>query len=161
VIEIDTQTVAAGDYGAVVRLKTASGSSLTMVGKKTLSAGAGFIPVEFDAESILSLNENGPYQIERVDLQRYTPESVMTVDRRDNLGSTQAYSLTEIQHPAIYFTGNTTITGIDADLNGKYEGLEISTEVAASTQGYYQILGDLVDSNGKTIEKFNGEMNIS
>ena len=151
VLDIQTNTVAAGDYSLVAYLKTASGKMISRGRKVTLATGVATTPVNFEAEVFLETGENGPYIIAAIELFFVGNGEVIPAHRLENVGQTNAYTLSQFQRPALIFTNMISAAGIDTNANGKYDLLRVTAEVLALKAGVYEWSGVLVDASGNEI----------
>lgn len=150
-IRFAAETTRPGNYQLFIQLKTALGKTLLRSNPANLAAGAGGITVPFEAAAFLSLGENGPYQIEQVNLVSLLNQGAQLNDRRLNVGQTKAYLLSQFQQPPLALTGVVTDQGIDTNSNGKFDFLRVSVQTNVRTAGFYRWSYRLTDLNRREI----------
>ncbi|MFH1101550.1 MAG: PGF-pre-PGF domain-containing protein [Methanobacteriota archaeon] len=107
---------------------------------ETVDAGTNSVTLTFNGESIYNSGVNGPYQI-RLELRDANTWSLL-----DTIGSydTGSYMYTNFQQPGASMDENgITDIGNDSNSNGYYDTLDITIPVSVSTEGDYEISGDL------------------
>lgn len=162
IIKANTDTVVAGNYELFVYLKTANGKSIISSSTAELQQGLGDIEVMFEAQSIIEAGEDGPFDIEKIDLVYYDADEIATtVDSLENIGQTQAYQLSQMNRPKISLTGVNNVIPVDTNGNGKYEGLTFQIGVNVIGNAYYTFSGSLFDSNRDEIAWNTGQMYLN
>lgn len=136
-LQIPVDVVKAGTYRAFVRLKTAGGQELLRSAEADLPTGLNGIEVDFEAEALRELGEDGPYRIALVDLLFLGAQGATAADRLENAGSTRAYQLSELDRPNLMLTGATSDQGVDDDGDGLFDRLLVEIEVDAASAGFY------------------------
>lgn len=149
--EVGTQTTTAGRYQAYVHLKTASGKSIVGTAEADLPAGAGSLPVSIDADDFRAAGEDGPYEIELVELDTAGDGGGSPCDRLDDAGRTQAYILSQLQRKPLILTGVTTDQGVDDNGNGRFDRLLVTVQVDALHAGFYTWNMKLSDQAGREL----------
>jgi hypothetical protein len=104
-----------------------------------LDVGTQDVPLRFYGEHIFEAALDGPYTFSGF----LADEDYNTVDYRLNAYTTAAYDYTEFKLPALFFTGNSSDSGIDTDSDGFYDELRVTAEVNVVESGDYQIYGYL------------------
>lgn len=159
---LGTQTVATGQYQAFVELKTAGGKTIIGNGVTNLTAGTGEILANIPASAVLEANENGPYTIESIRLDKITEtDGSQEVDRRINLGQTLPYQLSQFQRPPLILTGVFTETGIDTNGNGKFDILRVSVQVNVLRAGLYDWNMKIANSDSQDIAFASNRGNLT
>ena len=155
-INVETDTIVAGEYRAFVYLETATGQKIFRTSSATLATGIGEIAVDFEIEALLELGENGPYNIKAVELIYYGKESAIESDHLKNIGQTQAYLIDQFEKPWISFTGIISSQGIDQDGDDLFEQLKVSIEVDVLNTGSYNWTLNLADPDEREITFASG-----
>jgi hypothetical protein len=128
-----------GLYRLMATLRTASGRTLVRSGEATLSVGLAGIDVDFDADALRALGEDGPYEVAALDLYFIDPNGAgaLRADALTGLGLTRPYALRDLQRPAVAFTGRIEAQPLDDDGNGRFDRLRVSLEVDVKDPGAY------------------------
>lgn len=105
-----------------------------------LGAGSQAVDLDFPGAAIAAGGLDGPYTV------YLTVSDVYYNDNHEH--ETAAYSYTDFQPPAAYFTGNVSDSGIDTNGNGLYEELHITAEAVALVAGEYTVYAILADGVG-------------
>lgn len=150
-IEAGTDTQLDSQYRLFVTLATTSGQTLVRSGDAALAAGPGTVPVDFEADAIVGLRENGPYRISSLELVRLTPAGAVPAHRLVDVGSTRDYRLSEFQRPALALTGGVTDQAFDDDGNGRFDRLQVGVEVDVLRAGSYTWSFKLTDRERRDI----------
>jgi hypothetical protein len=152
VVDVEVDAAQAGDYRVFVHLKSAGGQNLVRGVATNLSVGLQNAGVDFEAASLLQeLGENGPYNIELIELIFVGSEGAIPSDRLLNVGQTQTYQLSQFERPSIRLTGITSDSGIDTNNNSLFDILRANIGVDLLAGGFYQWSARLVDSNNTEI----------
>jgi hypothetical protein len=152
VVNVETNTIKAGNYRVFVQLETPQGQSLFRTTAATLTAGTGNIPVNFEAEALRKLGEPGPYQIKSIELIYYDEQgNLINSDQLSDVGSTPAYQLEQLEKLPFALMGQTTTQGIDEDGDGRFEKLRVSVAADIVNRGIYFWTLKLTDPTGKRI----------
>jgi hypothetical protein len=152
VVNVETNTIKAGNYRVFVYLETPQGQSLFRTTAATLTTGIGNIPVNFEAEALRKLGEPGPYQIKSIELIYYDEQgNLINSDQLSEVGSTPAYQLEQLEK-SFTLTGQTTTQGVDLDGDDRFDQLHVSVEVDIVNQGIYSWNLKLTDPTGKRID---------
>jgi hypothetical protein len=151
VFDLGTQTAAAGRYRAFVHLKTAGGQIVVGSSEADLPAGAGNLPVSIGADDLRAVGEDGPYDIELVQLDFIDDGGDSTCDRLEDAGRTQAYTLTQFQRKPLILTGVNTAQGVDDNGNGRFDRLLVTVQVDALFAGFYTWNMKLSDQSGREL----------
>jgi len=151
-IEVDTDTLEAGDYRLFLRLDTMGGQSLVRTTDAALPVGPSVLTVDFEADAIQQLGEDGPYELVSVELLFLGPAGASSADRLQNVGQTQAYLLSEFERPLLALTGETSDQGIDHDGNGLFDRLLVSVDVAVVEAGLHSWSLRLTDQSLNEID---------
>jgi hypothetical protein len=147
---VNVQT--SGNYRFTIGLTSSTGIRIAASTSSVLAQGTQQISVSFPATSVASLGVNGPYSRNGATLYADDVEQTPVTAFVDDAGATAAYLLSSLERPAIQFTGNNTVTGVDTNANGKFDILRIQSEVSVLTGGVYNWNASLRDSTGKGIE---------
>jgi hypothetical protein len=155
------QVQSAGNYRLELSLAASNGREARASATANLLAGVQQITASFSATQVSGLGVDGPYTIKNATLL-YTDDPEEPVAAfRENAGPTFAYTLSSLEHPALKFTGNNTVTGIDTNGNGKFDLLRIEVEVSAITAATYEWSGTLRDTAGREIQALDGSSAMS
>lgn len=149
--EVGTQTTSAGRYRAFVHLKTAGGKRIVGVSEADLAAGAGSLVVSVPADDLRAAGEDGPYNIELVELESDDTTDEPLCDQLEGAGQTQAYTLTQFQRKPLILTGVTTDQGVDDNGNGRFDRLVVGVQVDALYAGFYSWNMKLSDQSGREL----------
>ena len=147
-ITIPLNVVTIGDYLLKVSLTTATGQVLHGKQVASLVAGTANVEVFFQSSDIRELGEDGPYAVSNVTLDYLDSTDAMQVDRREDLGTTGAYTLGQFERDPIELRGVLTSFGTDFDANDLFDRLSVTVGLDLTSYGYYRWSGRLVDSNG-------------
>jgi len=153
---IDTINVApsltaneAGTYSVVVELDSATGGRFMHATTVDLSPGVVSPAVSFRAQDVAAnLVGDGPYTVQVVAVNRHDATDVVEVDRRAQLGTTNAYHLSDLQHPRIRITGAPQFTGVDTNGDGKFDVIQLDLDFVADLAGDYYYGANLYDAAG-------------
>lgn len=143
----------AGTYDVSVTLRASNGNVLTRSVMQTLETGTQTVEVTFSADSVTTeLGVNGPWAVAEVRLFEQVGGSLVLVDSRTNLGSTQAYDLGFAQPTLTRLNDLHSAVGIDTDGNGRFNQLKVSFGVDVLVDSdFYLYSFDLLDSTGKVL----------
>jgi len=151
-IEVEADTLEAGDYRLFLRLGTVGGQSLLRSTDAALPVGPSVLTVDFEADGIQQLGEDGPYELASMELLFLGPVGASSADRLQNVGQTQAYLLSEFERPLLALTGATLDQGIDDDGSGLFDRLLVSVEVAVVEAGLHSWSLRLTDQSLNEID---------
>lgn len=155
-IDLETNTTRAGKYRAFVHLKTTNGQQLVRSAEANLIAGMQNLRVNFEASAFLQLGENGPYNIELIELLFIDTTGAVPSDGLANVGQTRPYLLSQFQRPAVALTGTASDQGVDDNANGKFDRLLVSVQVDVLTSGFYSWGFKLSDAAAREIDFASG-----
>jgi hypothetical protein len=96
-LDIETRTTRGGEYRLLAQLKTAQGKQLVSSAAATLAPGERTVRVAFEAAAFVRLGENGPYDIELVELTFLGEQGPTPADRLVAAGQTRHYLLSQLQ----------------------------------------------------------------
>ncbi|HYI11680.1 MAG TPA: IPT/TIG domain-containing protein [Thermoanaerobaculia bacterium] len=151
----------AGTYNVRVQLRGAQGQTLSRTSTTDLAVGTTAVGVPFGAREVLStLISSGPYDVSMVEVEHHVPSDVVLVDRRINLGPTQAYSVDDLQHERLRLSGPGSTTPVDLNGNGRYDELRISLPVTADIAGTYSYSGSLYAPDGVSLGTATGQYSL-
>ena len=152
VLSVEVDIVEAGEHLFSATIQTIGGQFLTRNALVTLPVGNSFVDVDFESDAIQELFENGPYEISIIELEFVGPNGLQPSDILLDIGSTQAYQLSQFERDAILLTGNNQDNAQDLNSNGLFDRLAVSVEVDLINSGFYQWSGRLVDETGNEID---------
>ncbi len=152
VISVETDTVEAGPYRLFVKLEAANGNTVVRSADADLTVGSGSIAVEFEADAILELAEDGPYEIKLFDIFLLEPNRITPADRLEDLGQTRVFLLSQFQRPGLALTGATRDEGFDDNSNGRFDRLVVEVEIDVVNAGFYNWSLKLTDQLLNEIE---------
>ena len=155
-IVINTVTTKAGKYRAFVHLSTASGQKLVRAGDADLSPSFERVTVNFEADAFLQLQENGPYNIDLIELLYLDATGATPSDTLAEVGQTRPYQLSQFQKPLLATTGITSDQAIDDNGNGHFDRLLASVQVDVVVPGFYSWGFKLSDVLGREIDFGSG-----
>ncbi|MGH9901329.1 MAG: hypothetical protein ACRD68_05835, partial [Pyrinomonadaceae bacterium] len=155
-VRADVAVQTAGNYQFGVTLRATNGAEINASVRVNLSQGAQQVSVSFTAEEISRLGVDGPYTIKDAILTFQDDPGTPVADYRENAGETAAYSLSDLDRGALFFTGQNTATGIDTDGDGKFDILRVESEIFAANSGFYQWTGNLQDRFNTEVDFFSG-----
>ncbi len=151
----------AGNYRFEISLVAGNGAETTAANVATLATGSQAISASFTAAQLIDLGVDGPYAMKNATLVYLgDPEERLTAFLA-NAGQTSAYQLSALERPALRFTGNNVVTGVDTNTNGKFDVLRIQVEVNVLTAATYNWSGTLKDATGKDIQAIDGASSMS
>jgi len=155
VVKTEVETTEPGDFGVFIHLKVGADKYLIRNNRVQLDTpGMNYIEVDFDAESLVRLGENGPYAIELIELVKYDQQSFVNVDSLINPGQTQAYQMSQLQRPPIIITNFNQIEGLDFNGNSKFDVLSIKVGANVVKSAVYVLGGTLYDQNDERIDSY-------
>jgi hypothetical protein len=153
--------VESGVYHVSVRLR-AGEKILQKAAIVELSPGVANPIVRFPAEDVrLVLAQDGPYSFDVVFLERREPHDVVFVDKRSEVGLTQAFRVQDLQRPRSRIVGTPTAAGFDANNNGKFDQLRVTVDVDIDLPDEYWLSGSIYDSNRDHIGNGNGKATLA
>lgn len=155
-ILVKTAITTSGHYRAFVHLSTATGQTLVRSGEADLGSGSPGITVDFEADAFLQLGENGPYNVDLLELLLVDAGGATTVDSTANAGPTRAYQLSQFQRPLLALTGVTSDQGFDDNGNGQFDRLVVTLQADVVRAGFYQWGFKLTDGAGREIDFGSG-----
>jgi hypothetical protein len=150
------QVQRAGNYRLELSLAASNGSEARANATTNLLTGVQQMTASFSATQVKGLGVDGPYTIKNATLLYVDDPEEPVAAFRENGGLTLAYALSSLERPALKFTGNNTVTGIDTNGNGKFELLRVQVEVNAITASTYNWSGTLKDVSGREIQALDG-----
>ncbi|MGE3166446.1 MAG: hypothetical protein AB7O52_16210 [Planctomycetota bacterium] len=154
-IGIDVDVLVAGEYNVRVDLGAASGAQVSANTTGDLPVGVQTVAIDFAAETLRELAENGPYTVPRIRLEAIRAGIPETQDALYNLGSTDPYLIGQLEREPILF-GTSIDTGNDCDADGDFDTLAFAVEVDVLNAGTYTYSMSLLDPNGGEIEFLAG-----
>ena len=160
-VDVQTEISTAGRYGAFVHLKTLQGRRLLRSAEANLASGAQALRVNFEAAAFLQLGENGPYDIELIELVFIDGAGANVSDRRENVGQTRGYLLSQFQRPDIALTGVTSDQATDTNGNGLFDRLTVSVQVNVLIAGSYSWSFKLTDQSLREIDFASGSASFA
>jgi len=155
-MQVHTVTTVAGKYRAFVHLSTATGKELVRSGEADLTTASQGVTVDFEAEALLALQENGPYNVDLIELVFLGPSGATPADSVEDAGQTRAYQLSQFQRPLLALTGIASDQGFDDNGNGKFDRLVVSLQVDVVRSGFYSWGYKLTDQALREIEFGSG-----
>ncbi|MCU1246278.1 MAG: hypothetical protein JWN02_2188 [Acidobacteria bacterium] len=151
----------AGTYTVSVRLRGSNGHEIQRSTEESLSSGDETSEVIFAAGDVSrDLGVDGPYQVAEVRYYQLVNGDLLPADIKYDLGATEAFSLSGIQHPAVRLNGFGTASGIDNDGNRLFDFLEIDLGVSVDTAGSYAASVSLLDRGGREIGFASGTLSL-
>jgi hypothetical protein len=141
-VEIETETSFPASYKIFVDLEANTGKHFAEEARVELKGGVETTKVLFDTKPFFDEKIEGVFKISFVDLD-YKDNPML--ERREDLGQTREYKLSQFERPNIIFTGENVVTPIDKNGEGKYERLEIKVGVDVLYADDYEFQGDLYD----------------
>jgi hypothetical protein len=155
-ILVHTLTTREGNYRAFVHLSTATGKKLVRSGDADLLISSRGIFVDFEADAFLQLQENGPYNVDLIELLFVDSTGASPSDSLADVGQTRSYLLSQFQRPALTTTGITSDQGVDDNGNGKFDRLLVSVQVDVLRGGFYSWGFKLSDPIAREIDFASG-----
>lgn len=152
VLSAEVDVAEPGTYRTLASLRTAGGKAFQAHAEQALSSGQQQATVAIAASLLLPLREDGPYQIERIDLLFVDHETLRPADTLVNAGETPPLRLDQLERPPIMLTGAASDAGVDANANGLFDQLAVNLEVDLETGGRYQFSARLTDKSGGTLD---------
>lgn len=148
-----------GSYNLLADLEDASGEQInTTLRVVSLSAGSNSTYVDFSGDAIYSHGVNGPYTVTRLSL--VTPSGELA-DVLSPAHVTQAYACTSFSKPILTLNGSYSDTPLDNDSDGKYDQLKVTVGIDSLNNGEVTGEAELVDANGRVIQKASGVVSVS
>jgi hypothetical protein len=155
------EVLEAGKYFVEVTLKASNGESFASHTVVDLPTGNASPEVTFKSDDIKNfLKVSDPYVISKVILSNYA-DMAATLDRADNLGSTEAYQIGQLQRDAIETSSGGSAIGVDTNGNSKFDYLDVTIPVNLINSGYYNWSARLVDKNNNQIAIASGSGSLS
>jgi uncharacterized repeat protein (TIGR01451 family) len=151
-ISVQPDVVKAGKFRAFITLKTAGGKTLIRSADAQLAQGSQNMTVGFEADALRELGEDGPYDVDRVELLFLDASEATPADTIFDVGKTKAYKLSQFQRPAILLTGASSDQGIDTNGNGLFNRLRVSVQVDVLSAGSYSWSMKIADQSLKEID---------
>jgi hypothetical protein len=161
VVKANVSVAVEGDYRLALALSAANGAKVNAVAPAHLSAGNQQIAVSFRAQEIKQLGVDGPYAVQEALLTKETADDSAVADFRESAGNTAAYTLSSLQRPRIFFTGQNSGVGIDSNRNGKFDILRVTAHVNVMTAGVYSWSGLLTDAFQREIGFYSGSASLA
>ncbi len=161
-IDVPAIITTSGQFQAFVHLKTAQGKPLVSSATAVLQPGTQNIRVNFEAQDLLDLGENGPYTVELVELVFVdAAKGAIPQDSKINLGQTQPYKLSQLQQPPIALTGVISDQGVDDNGNKLFDRLLTSVQVNVLASGSYSWSYKLTDVSSNEIDFGSGSGSLN
>lgn len=154
-VGIDVDVAVAGEYNVRVDLRAVGGAEVSANTVGNLPVGVQTVAVDFGADIVRQLGENGPYAVPRIRLEAIRAGVPETHDALYNLGSTTAFLLGQLEREPILF-GSTIDGGNDCDNDGDFDTLAFAVEVDVLNSGSYTYSMSLLDPSGGEIEFLSG-----
>ena len=153
---VHTLTTKPGKYRAFVHLSTATGQEIVRSGEADLLTSSPGVPVDFEAEAFLHVHENGPYNVDLIELVFLDPDGATPADQVADAGQTRPYLLSQFQRPLLALTGIASEQGVDDNGNGKFDRLVVSLETDVLRAGFYSWGFKLTDQLAREIDFGSG-----
>lgn len=158
-IEIAPQirVVVAGTYRVAVMLKGPNGRFLTSSAVAALEAGDRSIEVTFTGRRILAdIGVDGPYTLHTIRLERLQGVDREFLDENINGGETAAYLLSGFAREVILEFNGGLVEPVDSNGNGKYESLDVITQLTLVTATTYSWSAQLQTLTGELVANASG-----
>jgi hypothetical protein len=155
-IFVHTMTTRDGTYRAYVHLSTATGQTLVRSGDANLSTANEGVSINIEADAFLQLQENGPYNIDLIELIFLDAGGAVPADVVANVGQTRPYQLSEFERPLVELTGVKFEQAFDDNGNGQFDRLVVSLEVDVVRDGFYSWGFKLTDQLAQEIDFGSG-----
>ncbi|MGH9460677.1 MAG: choice-of-anchor X domain-containing protein [Vicinamibacteria bacterium] len=140
VVDVEANTTAAGNYRVFVHLKTRGGQKLVRSAGAELSVGVQTVAVDFEAIGLQESGEDGPYNVELVELLLLGEEGAIPSDRLVDVGETNPYRLADFEG----FVERSVVCDVDLD-----EDIDINDITAiVAARGQHAEPGDPRDADG-------------
>ena len=143
ILETEIQVNEPGDYNSNVNLFSQNGENyITQAdsGFHYLEEGIHLINLTAEGLEIYDEGENGPYNTEWFEINEWGEGDVF---ESEFYYETYPYNYTDFDEPGAVIIGNYQDYGVDENGNGKYDYLQIETEVQVKEGGYYRLKGYL------------------
>jgi hypothetical protein len=152
-----------GLYRLMATLRTASGRTLVRAGEATLPVGFAGIDVDFEADALRALGEDGPYEVAALDLYFIDPNGAgaLRADALVGVGLTRPYALRDLQRPPLALTGRIEAYPFDDDGNGRFDRLLVTLEVDVKDPGAYTWGFKLADGSLAEIDFASASGNLT
>lgn len=151
-VEVETETAVPGEYTIRVSLRSDNGKHFYAGTETELKGGVETTKLYFDANEWFEEKIDNSLTYSLIDLDYRIG---LPLDRREELKRTDVYKISQFRRPSILYTGENTVTPIDVDKNGKFEGLEIKVGVNVIYPGEYDFQGDLYDESSMSTAEGN------
>lgn len=139
-------------YRCSVRLRAANGKILQSSSEAGLSQGSASPQVRFDAEEVRAgLGADGAYNVELILIERWDGEDLVFVDRRMELGLTNSYRLTSLQHERVRLTGIASALPVDTNNNGLFDQLRLEIAIESEVSGAFAYSMSLINSHANDL----------
>ncbi|HZL04524.1 MAG TPA: hypothetical protein VFE45_03745, partial [Coriobacteriia bacterium] len=143
-VTVPVEVLQAGEYRLAGALVTADGRRVAAAGTTgALTAGPGSLTLSFDGREIHDAALAGPWQLVDVALS----DGALNLLDVGDLGPVSHSDYRGYERDAIALDGFAD-EGVDADGDGLFEVLRISTEATVDTSGYYAVNAKLVTMDG-------------
>lgn len=141
-------------YIASAQLSGPSGQTIeTSASKDLISSGTETFDLFFPSEEIRSLiGENGPYNVDIVDVTSFGDTGVFTETRCLDTYSFSGISLDDLCLPSLAISKNLTVGQTSRE--GYIESLKFSFPVVVANSGAYQVSFKITDGAGQDIQLF-------
>ncbi|VAW52546.1 hypothetical protein MNBD_GAMMA06-633 [hydrothermal vent metagenome] len=155
-VSFEVDISVAGTYSLLAELKLGS-ETISKGTQVTFPVGLSVQALSFSTEDIKKrLNGDGPYEISDVRLIKTAiadgSQPTRLVDRRNDLGLTQFYQLSQFQRPlTLILEEGFTEIGVDTNGNGKFDTLDFTFLVDALVAGQYTWGASIKAPDGTTI----------
>lgn len=147
----------AGFYRVTVVLTGSNGKTHGANADVTLPAGISSVDVSFRADNLRRfIGVDGPWVISSARIESLDTRTLL--DERSDLGSTNAYTLQQIDRKDVELLSGGIARGLDRTFpaNGKFDLLEVRIPFSMVKPGYYYYTGRLYDRTGKQIDLYDG-----
>jgi MYXO-CTERM domain-containing protein len=151
-VSVGLNIVNAGTYITQVTLRPTGGEPILASASGNLSVGATSVAIDFPALAFVTEGLGGPYAVERVEVTFVDPIlGPVLADNANDLGNTQAYTLTQFEREAILLTGTIDDEGFDDNGNSQFDRFLVRVGVDLLDAGFYSWSYKLARASGEEI----------
>ncbi|MFX0124988.1 MAG: hypothetical protein ACFFAE_15255, partial [Candidatus Hodarchaeota archaeon] len=137
VFDIEINVTAADFYRIEIQIKSVFGNKYFEVDHVGFwNNGVHWVSFEIAGDELFRTRVNSPFTLTRCQIRR---EDWSQIDHNYPEYSTRNYNYTEFNPPAAYLTGNYWDKGVDTDIDGKIDKIQIDVEVNVTQEGNFAV----------------------
>jgi len=148
-----------GTYEIRLRLKASNGKTTESLTTGDYAVGIANPVITFSQGQLKTdLVVDGPYSIDRVVLNQLLDGELLEVGRKEALGATGPYAISEGDKPWISIGAIQGVSAEDSNGNGLIDTLKIQINVDVICDGFYSIGSGLVSSEGLEVGRYQADL---